>query len=255
MSIDRRISWTLVLAACAGAIALGSARGIDILVPGMSLRSVSLVPGARVSYLVKSESFGAADSSFIELRVLEPRNGSHRLEIVSAPYPRSKETSVTIRLRLEERVTSASSPAEFRSCLKEILIKEGRNAFRAATSAEMEDLDIEAIFIRTDDSAPRTPLGSARISTPAGVYLCDGVEVSRKDTRSVRLGGVQAQRLEEETSRAWTSKDVPLWGLVKSTVEKKTLTKIPGAVARVERPRVTVTESTLLSCTRPRGRS
>lgn len=255
MSMSRRISWSVVLAALACAVALGGAHGIDILVPGMSLRSVSLAPGARVSYLVKSESFGAVDSSFIELRVLEHKSGFFRLEIVSAPYPRSKETSVTVRLRLMDSVTSASSPAEFRSCLKEILIKEGRNAFRAPTGKEMEDLDIGEIFIRSDDRAERTPLGSARISTPAGVYLCDGVEISRKETRPVSLGGVQALRVEEETSRAWISREVPLWGLVKSTIEKRSLTKIPGARARVERPRITVTESTLLSYTKPRGRS
>jgi len=243
----------LFLFACA--IAGERAQGIDVLVPGVSLESVSLVPGARVSYLVKSESFGATDSSYVELRVLDHKGGAFRLEIVSSPYPRSKEGSVTIRLRLAERVTSISSPREFRSCLQEILIREGAGAFRAPTGTELEDLDIEAIFIRPDDHALRTALGPARIATPAGVFLCDGVELARRETRPVSLGGVQTEREEEETSRAWISRDVPFWGLVKSTVEKRTLTKAPGARARGERPRVTRTESILLSYRTPRGHS
>jgi hypothetical protein len=252
--MERRLPRIIMLVMFACAIGGESAQGIDVLVPGMSLQSVSLVPGARVSYLVKSESFGATDSSYIELRVLDHTKGSFRLEIVSSPYPRSKEGSVTVRLRLAERVTAISSPAEFRSCLHEILIREGTGAFRAPTGAEIEDLDIERMFIRPDDHAVRTALGPARIAAPAGVFLCDGVELAKKETRPVNLGGVETEREEEEMSRAWISRDVPLWGLVKSTVEKKTLTRVPGARARAERPRVTRTESILLSYARPRGR-
>jgi hypothetical protein len=243
----------LFLFACA--FAGERAQGIDVLVPGLSLESVSLVPGARVSYLVQSESFGAIDSSYVELRILDHKGGAFRLDIVSSPYPRSREGSVTIRLRLAERVTSISSPREFRSCLQEILIREGAGTFRAPTGAELEELDIEAIFIHPDDHALRTALGPSRIATPAGVFLCDGVELVKRETRPVSLGGVQTEREEEVVSRAWISRDVPLWGLVKSTVEKRTLTKVPGARARAERPRVTRTESVLLSYRMPRGHS
>jgi hypothetical protein len=252
--MERQLQRAVILALFACAAAGGNAWGIDILVPGMSLQSVSLVPGARVSYLVISEAFGAADSSFIELRVLDHAHGFCRLEIVSSPYPRSREEAVTIRLRLAERATSASSPAEFRSCLQEILIREGRGGFRPPSEKELDDLDIEAIFVRSDDRATRTSLGSAQIATAAGTFQCDGVEVSSTETKSVNLGGVEAQREREEISRAWISRDVPLWGLVQSTVEKRTLTRVPGMKRNVERPRVSKTESTLLSFTMPRRR-
>ena len=88
MNTEPRFSRTIVCACAfllAGALAPARAVGVDFLVPGMSLESVSLVPGARVSYLVVSKSFGAADSSYIEIRVLEHAQGAFRLEIVSSP--------------------------------------------------------------------------------------------------------------------------------------------------------------------------
>jgi hypothetical protein len=250
----RRIVLACVFAV-AGALVSGGAGAVDFLVPGMSLESVSLVPGARVSYLVVSKSFGAADSSFIELRVLEHRGGAFRLEIVSSPYPRSKEESITVRLRLAERATSATTPESFRSCLQGVAIKEGSGAFREPTARELEDMDIESIFLRPDDGLRRTPLVSAKIDVPAGAFLCDGAEYSRDETRTVSLGGVEAQRIEEEKSRIWISRDVPLWGLVRSTVEKRSRTIAAGVPASAARSRDTATESVLLSYTKPRGRS
>lgn len=248
-----------ILFACAlvlaGALVPVRAGGIDFLVPGMSLESVSLVPGARVSYLVVSKSFGASDSSFIELRVLERKGGAFRLEIVSSPYPRSKEESVTVRLRLAERATSAATPESFRSCLLGVAIKEGTGAFREPTARELDEMDIESIFLSADDGLSRTPLASEKISVPAGVFSCDGAEYSRDESKTVRLGGVQAQRIDEEKSRIWLSRDVPLWGLVKSTVQKRSRTIAAGSPASAARPRETATESVLLSYTKPRGRS
>jgi len=258
MSTEPKSSRAIVCACAfllAGALAPARAVGVDFLVPGMSLESVSLVPGARVSYLVVSKSFGAADSSFVELRVLEHAKGAFRLEIVSSPYPRSKEESVTVRLRLSERVISAASPESFRSCLLEVVIKEGTGAFREPTADEMDDMDIESIFLRPEEGLLRTPLASAKIAVPAGVFLCDGAEYSRDESRPVSLGGVQAQRVEEEKSRIWLSRDVPLWGLVKSTVEKRSRTIAAGVPASAARSRETATESILLSYTKPRGRS
>lgn len=231
------------------------ARAIDFLVPGMPLESVSLVPGARVSYLVTSQSFGATDSSYVELRVLDRAGGAFRLEILSCPYPPSKEGSTTVRLRLAERFTSARTSEAFRSCLEEIRVREGAGAFRSPTQKELDDLDIEGLFVRANDRSERRALEPARIATPAGSFLCDGVELSREETRQVSLGGVQAERTEEMTSRLWTSRDVPLWGLVKSRIEKTLLTRSSAARAHEATPRVTVTESILLSYRRPRGRS
>jgi len=239
----------------AGALGPARAAGADFLVPGMSLESVSLAPGARVSYLVVSKSFGAADSSFVELRVLEHKGGTFRLEIVSSPYPRSKEESVTARLRLSDRATSAASPESFRACILEVLVKEGAEAFREPTADELDEMDIESIFLRPENDLARTPLESAKIAVPAGNFLCEGAEYSRGGSRPVSLGGVQAQRVEEMKSRIWISRDVPLWGLVKSTVEKKSRTVAPGVPASAASSRTTTTESILLSYTKPRGRS
>jgi hypothetical protein len=255
MSLVRPIVASIVVAAaCAVAPAASRAAGVDFLVPGMSLEAVSLEPGARVSYLVVSTSFGAADSSFVELRVLERKGGAFRLEVVSSPYPRSTEESITVRLRLAERVMSAATPESVRSCLLDVAVKEGTGSFREPTARELDDMDIESIFLRPSDRLARASLGSARVSVPAGTFACEGAEYSRNETKTVSLGGTPAQRVEEERSRIWISRDVPLWGLVKSTVVKKSSTAIAGAPAPA-RPRETATESILLSYTKPRRRA
>jgi hypothetical protein len=238
----------------AGALVPVRALGIDFLVPGMSLESVSLVPGARVSYLVISKSFGASDSSFVEIDVLEHAGGAFRLEIVSSPYPRSKQESVTVRLRLSERVTAAVSAESFRACMLDVAIKEGTGAFRTPTADELDDMDLESIFVRESDGMQRTRLEPDSIATPAGVFLCEGAEYARDETRPVSLGGVDARRIEEEKSRVWISRDIPLWGLVKSTVEKRSRTIAAGVPASESRARETSTESILLFYRTPRGR-
>lgn len=254
MSVLRNIVAPVLLAAAvAQAPAAARAAGVDFLVPGMSLEAVSLEPGARVSYLVVSKSFGVADSSFVELRVLERTGGAFRIEVVSSPYPRSKEESVTVRLRIAERVTSASSPEAVRACLLEVAVREGTGAFREPTARELERMDIESIFLRPNDRLARTPLGSARVSVPAGTFACEGAEYARNETKIVSLGGTDARRVEEERSRIWISRDVPLWGLVRSTVERRILTESARAPAS-SRPRETSTESILLSYAGPRRR-
>ncbi len=254
MSRIRHIVVSIVVAAAA-ALAPSAARaaGVDFLVPGMSLEALSIEPGARVSYLVVSKSFGAADSSYVELRVLDRKGGAFRLEVVTSPYPRSKKESVTIRLRIAERVMSATSPEAVRSCLLDVAVKEGTGAFRAPTAQELDRLDIESIFLRPGDRFARAPLGSARVSVPAGTFACEGAEYWRNETKTVDLGGTAARRVEEERSRLWISRDVPLWGLVRSAVEKKSRTESAGAPAS-SRPRETSTEAMLLSFSKPRRR-
>lgn len=228
---------------------------VDFLIPGISLRSVSLLPGARVSYLVISEAFGATDSSYVELRVLEHEQGEFGLEIITGPYPLSKRERVTVKLRLAERVLAIASADEFRSCLKEILFKEGSEAFRTPTARELDDLDIERIFLRSSEGMERTLLEDAKIATPAGVFLCEGMQGSRREIRPVSLGGIPAERIDEEVSELWISRDVPLWGLVKSRVEERNFTKVSGVHPAPASPRLTVTQSILISYRKPRIRS
>jgi hypothetical protein len=230
------------------------ASSLDFLVRGISLSSVSLVPGADVSYLVVSESFGATDSSFVELRVLDHARGEFVLQIVTGPYPPVKKELVTVRLRLAEPVLSISSADEFGSCLKEILIREGTGRFRAPTARELEDLDIERLFLRPSEGTERLSLGEEEIASPAGAFSCRGSRISWKQTRPVDLGGIPGELVDQETSTVWISPLVPLWGLVKSSVEERSFTTVSGAETAPGSKRATVTESILISFKKPRGR-
>jgi hypothetical protein len=231
------------------------AAAVDFLIPGMSLRSVSLIPGARVSYLVVSESFGAADSSCVELGVLKHASGEFRLEIVTGPYPLTKKDRVTVRLRLADRALSISSADEFRSCMKEILLKEGTGKFRAPSARELDDLDIERLFMRPSEGMEKTLLEDAKVVTPAGAFLCEGVRCSGREARAVNLGGVKAERIVETASELWTSREIPLWGLAKSTVEETSHTNVAGAHPAPASVRATTTTSILIAYKRPRDRS
>jgi hypothetical protein len=250
------ITAVLALALAAAPLAAGAAPAsrVDFLIPGISLESLSLAVGARVSYLVVTHSYGTADSSFIEIRVLDRRAKEYSLEITSSPYPKSIEESMRLRLRVSEGITRASSPAEVRSMIRDILVRKGNEPYRAPTAEELKEADIENLFTRPEPGATRTELGEERVSSPAGSFLCVVVEYSSTSRRTVTLGGVEAQRVDTETSRVWLSKDVPFWGLARSRVERTSATSVPGGSPGAAAPKETLTESIILSFHRPRPR-
>lgn len=225
----------------------GAARGIDFLVPGVSLASVSFDPGARVRYLVTSTVEGVTDSSEIELAVLACHADSVLLEIVSAPVPEIVEETVTVRLRLDRRVTSVSTPDEFEACIGEILIREGAQRFRRPTAEEIADYEFERMFPMEDSTAVRRKRGTERVETAAGVFDCTVVEISKRVERPVTLGGIEAKRVEEEVSTVWLSDEIPFWGMVGSRVEHRRETKLPaGSPRMLLEPRETTTASMLV---------
>jgi hypothetical protein len=250
---------TLLTLACvalaASAPVWGSEAGrVDFLLPGMALDSVSLTAGARVSYLVVSHSFGAADSSFVELRVLERGRETFTIEIFSSPYPKSTEESVRMKLRIADAILRVSAPEGVRPCIREMLVRKGSEPYRKPTAAELDEFDIESIFSRPRPGTERRDLGAERIATPAGSFLCDVVEYSTSDARAVFLGGVKAERVEAETSRLWLAKEIPFWGLARSRVERRSSTTVAGGTSAGAGPKTTVTDSVILSYRKPRGR-
>lgn len=242
------IATMLVLVAAAP-----GAAAIDFLLPGMPLASASLAPGERAVYRVITRSLGSVDTSFVEMAVLERRNGRLRIEISFGAYPRRARETTTVRMRLDERVLSISSGDEFRPCLLETLIREGSGSFRAATVDELDDLGIDGFFVAPDAARSRTALAPERVRTEAGTFACAGVATARRDERDVTLGGVRAKRVEEERTVLWRSDAAPLWGLVKASVERRSAVERPGA-AFPGAPRVTITESTLVAASIPRSK-
>lgn len=223
------------------------AAGIDFLVPGVSLESLSFDPGARVRYLVTSEVRGAIDSSEVELAVLECHADEVLLEIVSTPLPNNVEETVMVRMRLDRRVTSISSPAEFKECIREMLVREGTEQFREPSEEEIADYEFERVFVKRDETAVRRDLGTERIESPAGAFVCDILELSTRDRRAVKLGGIDAERVEEEVSTIWLSDEIPFWGMVKSSVERRRETRLltDSPPARLA-PHTTITASILV---------
>jgi len=252
--VRRRISSGAAIALCT-AICLScsvpvpvAAADLDFLVPGISLRSVSFEAGTSVSYLIVSESYGVSDTSVVELAVLEAEAGTVLLEVSTSPFPRIPDETVRVRLRLEEGVREIESSEQFMSYVREILVKEGGSSgFERPENEDIEELELERMFLPSRSDSERVPLGDEEIETPAGCFTCEKFGFEDERSMQVQLGGVDAVRYEREETLIWLSSDVPFWGLVRSRIERETSTTLPEDSRFQPRPRRTLTESILVS--------
>jgi len=239
-----------VLAAPLLCAAPGSAdaANLDFLVPGISLRSVSFEAGTRVAYLIISESYGIADTSVVELAVLEADVGAVLLEVSTSPYPRTPDETVWVRLRFDEGVREIESSDEFMSFVQEVLVREGSTGtFEQPESEEIEELELERMFLPSRADTERVPLGREEVETPAGRFPCDKYGVRSERSMQVQLGGIEAVRYEREETFIWLSPDIPFWGLVRSRIERESSTSLPKRPRFQPRPKTTLTESVLVS--------
>jgi hypothetical protein len=241
----------LIVLVIAGAGVHGG--GLDFIVPGVSLESVSFGKGAVVRYLMISETFGVRDSSLVELSVLDADGGRVTLEVASSPYPESAMEKTTVRLLVHESIKEISSPEDVDSCILRIYVKEGTEPLREPTRDEIDKFDLKRLFHVPHDEDVTRRLPPEEIDTPAGAFMCEVEELSRNVVRQVMLGGVEAERKEERRTTLWLSSDVPFWGLVRSRVEDRSSTKILGKTPLADPDtKITVTESFLVSFTHPK---
>ena len=225
-----------------------AAAEVDFLVPGVSLHSVDFTAGTSVSYLVISEVHGIRDSSFVTLEVTEKDSGGAGLEISSTTWPPVDLETITVRLTLCSGADGIRTPEEFYACISDILIKDGTGPFREPSLEELEEFDVSRLFLKRSEGLKRQELEPESVEVPAGTFSCDVFEYFRSDRRDVAMGGITAERFEQERSILRISSEVPFWGLVRSRVERSSKTSYPGGRnPRETRPKMTVTESVLIS--------
>ncbi len=225
---------------------------VDFLVPGVSLHSVDFTTGTSVSYMIISEAHGIRDSSLVTLEVTGNGTGGACLEIMSTTWPPVDMEAITVRLTLCPGVAEMSTPEEFYACISDILVRDGTEPFREPSFEELEEFDIGRLFLKRSEGLQRQELEPESVEVPAGTFRCDVYEYFRSDRRDVEMGGITAERFEEERSILRISPDVPFWGLVRSRVTRTTKTSYPGGRSQREaRPKVTVTESVLIDYTIP----
>jgi hypothetical protein len=170
-----------------------------------------------------------------------------RLEIYSAPVPVREEEAVTVRLSIEVRSAGITSADELRDCIGDIEVRDGIGPFRVPDEEEIADFELERIFFQRGGGVVERDLGTERVETGAGTFLCAVTELSEESRRAVKLGGIDAERVEREASTIWLSPDVPFWGMVRSRVERSRETKILADAPAVRlAPQVTVTASILI---------
>ncbi|HSG27220.1 MAG TPA: hypothetical protein VLA34_01980, partial [Candidatus Krumholzibacterium sp.] len=200
----------IVSVACGGVSA-----GVDFIVPGVSLKSVVFEEGASVSYMIISEAYDVMDTTMATLKVLSAGSGGYELEIVSSSWPVVTGETVTVRLGLGAGIESASTPDEVGALIRKVLVREGTGEFREPTGEELEEFGIERLFLREREGMTEERLPGRAVRTPAGEFQCEVTSFHRSVTSRVDLGGVGADRFEEEKSTVMTSGDVPFWGLVR----------------------------------------
>lgn len=244
------IAAAALLAAAGGGTA--DAVEVDFLVPGVSLESVDFRPGTSVSYLIISEAHGVRDTSLVSLTVDSADTAGVGLEIVSSPYPFDETEAVAVRLTLCPGIRDIATPDEFYACIGDILVREGTDPMREPSIEEIEEFDIDRLFLKRREGLRREQRSPELVSVPAGEFSCEVYEYFRSDRRPVEMGGIEAVRLEEERSILRICPEVPFWGLVSSRVERSSSTEQgEGDRAWRMRPRVTVTESVLLEFSAP----
>ena len=229
-----------------------AAAEVDFLVPGVSLHSVDFTAGTLVSYLIISEAHGIRDSSLVTLEVTENGSGGAGLEITSTTWPPVDAETITVRLTLCADADEMKTPGEFYACISDILVRDGTEPFREPSFEELEDFDIGRLFLKRSEGLKRQELEPESVKVPAGTFRCDVFEYFRSDRRDVAMGGITAERFEQERSILRISSKVPFWGLVRSRVERTSKTSYPGGRnPRETRPKVTVTESVLIEYSTP----
>ncbi len=225
---------------------------VDFLVPGVSLHSVDFTAGTSVSYLIISEAHGIRDSSLVTLEVTGKGSGGAGLEITSTTWPPIAAETITVRLTLCAGAEEMKTPEEFYACIGDILVRDGTEPFREPSLEELEDFEIGRLFLKRSEGLQRQEHEAESVEVPAGTFRCDVFEYFRSDRRDVAMGGITAERFEEERSILRISSEVPFWGLVRSRVERTSKTSYPGGRnPRETRPKVTVTESVLIDYSTP----
>ena len=226
------------------------AGGLDFLLPGISLRSVEFESGSSVKYLIISESYGIPDTSVVELAILESGGGYALIEISTSPYPRIMEETVRVRMRLSEEVRRIETPEEFSPHVSNILVKDGDGPFQEPSPEDLEELELERMFLSSPEDSLRVSLGREEVDTPAGSFLCDKKEILKLKEAGISLGGVKAVRMERERTILWISTDIPFWGLVRSRIERESSTTLVDDPGFRQEPRRSATESVLISFSR-----
>jgi hypothetical protein len=201
------------------------ASSADFLIPGISFGEIKFSVGSRVQYLVISEVYEVKDTSVVTLSVLDSREDNTELEISSSPWPKAPLEMTIVRVTMSDGGRKLDSLENVSSLLKKVIIKEGKNPFREVTRKEIDDFELNKLFIQSTEFQEKE-LPPVKLSTPAGEFRCELKEFSSKSEKKMNLGGNEASRFEEKKNLLWISNKVPFWGLVQSEVRRKCYTKM-----------------------------
>jgi len=224
---------------------------IDFIIPGLFLDSLSVGESCSVKYLVVNQVFGEKDSTELLIDyVLNPGNNPE-IHISSFSFSEGREDTFSVVILFKRPPENIHSSDEFKDSIKEILVKEGDQPLRHPSEDELRRFGFDELFSRPDFDEVSVSPGKELINTSCGDFECRVRGYKQVNRKKVKLGGIDAVKVEEISVTLWKSADVPLFNLVKSRIERKRVTRPIGSYGlEISKPRKSITTTYLLGYTR-----
>jgi len=220
---------------------------VDFILPGLFLDSLSVRESCSVRYLVVNEAFGEKDST--ELMIdYDPHSGDlPEIRILSMPLAGGQEDTFLVRISFKRLPENIHSPDEFRDCIEEILFKSGDQPLRHPTEEELKKVGFNELFSKPGFNEGPVSMKGELVKTSLGDFKCKVREFKRVTKKKVRLGGIDALKMDEIHVTLWKSVEIPIFNLVKSRIERRRIIKPAGpGDFEISKPRVTVTTAYII---------
>ncbi len=224
---------------------------VDFIIPGLFLDSLSVGEGCSVKYLVVNEVFGERDSTELLIDYALNTGNYPEIRISSFSFNEGRKDTFSVIFLFKRPPENIHSSDEFKDSIKEILVKEGDQPLRHPSEEELRKFGFEELFSRPDFDEVSVSPDVELISTSCGDFKCRVRGYKQVTRKKVKLGGIDAVKVEEISVTLWKSVDVPLFNLVKSRIERKRVTRpISSYGLEISKPRKSITTTYLLGYTR-----
>jgi len=220
----------VVLLCAAGAVAAADI-GAFVL-PGVDPADINLQPGRWCRYLVIDEAEGVADSSSFYVAVLGRRDvdgdEAYWVETETGPEGAGSADREVTRALVSAKIKGYAYGDSLYRYVHELYIRKGNEPAEAADPLDLKRLTLAHPTSESDWT--RQP--GITVPTPMGSIITDRKQMTVEDSRRIPTGRVTLVRHNVDRFSVWSSRDVPVFSLVKCVIERsresKTVPAVPG---------------------------
>jgi hypothetical protein len=224
------VAAAIVVAVCLGAHA--SAPVGSFVLPGVDPGDIDLEVGRWCRYLIVDAAEGITDSSTFYVAVLGRRvvrgDDAYWIEIETGPRGAGEHEREVTRALVSGGIKGYAYGDSLYRYVYELYIKKGNEPVEAADPLELKRLTLAHPTSETDWKRQ----SGISVPTPTGSIVTDLKEMTVEDSRRIPTGRVTLVRHHVDTFRVWSSREVPIFSLVKCVIERsresKTVPAVPG---------------------------